>query len=296
LNSAAQLLAQSEKDAEEFLKDYNPKPFAAIVKPTEGAGSVGVVKCNSPDEVRAAVKSTLSEMNVFGKSNEGALVQEFLVGDEYVIDSVTFNGKHKIISMYAYDKRGGDSGFAYYATRLMHPSEKYVKELRAYALGVLDAVGIQNGCCHMEAIYTPRGPVLVETNCRAHGAEGVPCWVAEQCIGHSQMTVYVDGMLDKSSFEKLPDMYNPYSHGSVFHLRSPKTGVVKFINEEVHDKIKQKKSYRGEMLFKKAGDEIKKTEDAMCPGLIFLVNQNQLQLEADYAAMNELNDDFYEIE
>lgn len=297
LNSAGQKLAQSMDDCEEFLKDLKADPFAAIVKPTEGAGSVGVVKCNSPDEVREAVRETLGAINVFGATNEGALIQEFLVGNEYVVDSVTLDGKHKIISMFAYDKRGGDSGFAYWATRLMHPSEDRVKELRDYALGVLDAVGIQNGCCHMEMIFTPRGPVLVETNCRAHGGEGAICWVAEMCIGHSQMTVYADSFLDRKIFDKLPVMYETQRYGSTLHLRAPASGVVKSINKEVHDKIKSMQSYRGEMLFKGEGDDIKQTLDAVtCPGLIFLVNQNQMQLMADYDAINELNDDLFVIE
>ena len=35
-----------------------------------------------------------------------------------------------------------------------------------YTLGVLDTLGIENGCMHSEIKLEPRGPVLIEVNCR----------------------------------------------------------------------------------------------------------------------------------
>ena len=39
--------------AQQFLREYNPTPFKAVVKPVEGAGSDGVSICNSAEEVHA---------------------------------------------------------------------------------------------------------------------------------------------------------------------------------------------------------------------------------------------------
>ena len=39
--------------AQQFLREYNPTPFKAVVKPVEGAGSDGVSICNSAEEVRS---------------------------------------------------------------------------------------------------------------------------------------------------------------------------------------------------------------------------------------------------
>eukprot|EP00493_Phyllostaurus_siculus_P022889 UN23223 len=77
VNAASQLLAKNMDDVGKFLSTITCEPFAAIVKPPEGAGTVGVMKCDSPDEVKSAVEDTLSQCNVFGLENEGALLMEF---------------------------------------------------------------------------------------------------------------------------------------------------------------------------------------------------------------------------
>ena len=35
-----------------------------------------------------------------------------------------------------------------------------------YTFGVLETLGIENGCMHSEIKLEPRGPVLIEVNCR----------------------------------------------------------------------------------------------------------------------------------
>jgi uncharacterized membrane protein YgcG len=51
------------------------------------------------------------------------LVQEFLVGQEYVVDTVSCNGVHKVMAVWRYDKRPTNgAAFVYYRTQLRHCS------------------------------------------------------------------------------------------------------------------------------------------------------------------------------
>ena len=58
-----------------------PRSFKAVVKPVEGAGSDGVLICDSPDEVRKAFASLEGTKNVLGLTNYQVLLQEYLKGD-----------------------------------------------------------------------------------------------------------------------------------------------------------------------------------------------------------------------
>lgn len=108
LNACGQALADSREDVEKFLRE-KPKAdiFKAVVKPVEGAGSDGVFICNSPDEVRAAYRSLEGTKNVLGLTNYSVLLQEYLRGDEYVVDTVSRSGVHKCVAIWKVRSRRG---------------------------------------------------------------------------------------------------------------------------------------------------------------------------------------------
>ena len=95
--------------------------FKAVVKPCEGAGSDGVTICNSKQEVRDAFLKLDGTRNVLGLTTYEVLVQEYLVGDEYVVDTVSRDGVHKCVAIWKYDKRiYNGSPVVYYGARC-HP-------------------------------------------------------------------------------------------------------------------------------------------------------------------------------
>ena len=99
------------------------------------------------------------QRNGIGLINESVLVQEFLVGKEYVIDKVrpppcgrarllldpcpplplhpsqvSRDGVHKLVAIWEYDKRSvNGANFVYYGMRLMRPDLPKCKDMVAYA-------------------------------------------------------------------------------------------------------------------------------------------------------------------
>lgn len=76
-----------------------------IVKPVESAGSDGVKLCKTAEDAQEHFLKLAGEQRKFGAQGAGILVQEFLKGKEYVIDSVSRDGVHKCCMVWLYDKR-----------------------------------------------------------------------------------------------------------------------------------------------------------------------------------------------
>lgn len=111
-----------------------------------------------------------------GAQGGAVLCQEFLVGPEYVVDTVTSAGEHKVTAVWKYDKRpcnGARSvhyvgtpltrplptsstpptgaAFVYFGMLPVPPSEAVAQRLIGYVLPVLDALQIRYGATHGEA-------------------------------------------------------------------------------------------------------------------------------------------------
>ena len=89
--------------------------------------------------------------NGLGLINDGALVQEFLSGKEYVIDKVSKDGVHKLVAIWQYDKRPiNGASFVYFGMKLMDCRSEMFQRMVAYSSAVLDALNIKQGPSHME--------------------------------------------------------------------------------------------------------------------------------------------------
>ena len=78
----------SLKQLRTFCATLPQQPFKCVVKPGMSAGTDDVFLCSSLEDAEVAFERILGKRNGVGLINECALVQEFLVGKEYVIDKV----------------------------------------------------------------------------------------------------------------------------------------------------------------------------------------------------------------
>ena len=287
LNACGQMLAESVDDVERFLRE---KPaastFKAVVKPVEGAGSDGVFICDSPDAVRKAYESLEGTKNVLGLTNYAVLLQEYLRGDEYVVDTVSRSGVHKCVAIWKYDKRMfNGSSVVYFGMRLMPvDAEPQLQTMIDYIFRVLGALGIRNGAIHSEVKLEDRGPVLIEANCRLHGGEGTWAPMAEACLGYSAISALLDAHLDPIAFAALPVTPSAFqAHAMEAKLRSGVSGLLKSIDTSAMKAIRALPSYQSEMLGVAVGKRIELTIDAVTAcGNVNLVNEDLAQLQADY--------------
>lgn len=58
---------------------------------------------------KQVAEELLTATNMFGKCNESVLIQEYLAGEEFVVDTVSVDGEHKVCCFFRYDKRDSKS-------------------------------------------------------------------------------------------------------------------------------------------------------------------------------------------
>lgn len=228
LRSVRQAGGVKFSDVEDFLK---AESYPVVVKPVESLGSEGVKLCNSFDEAKEHFETLTKSEFLGGGAGQPILCQEFLRGEEFVIDQVSRDGVHKTCMVWKYDKRPHNGApFVYFGVLPVDSGSPEARILIPYCRGVLDALGIANGASHAEVMLTPDGPCLVEMNVRAHGGDGNwrPLAVA-LTGGYSQIDATVDSYLDKAKFSTLPNVYpSPFKAvGQEVYLVSNGRGIVK---------------------------------------------------------------------
>merc|ERR1719433_2569765 len=118
--------------------------------------SEDVYLCASQAEVEAAFEVIAGKRNFLNLDNEGALAQEYLDGEEYVVDVTSLGGTHKVAFCWFIDRRRhlGQFNVMFGARLLDYHNDPVAKVIVPYALGVLDALEIKNGASHMELKVT----------------------------------------------------------------------------------------------------------------------------------------------
>ena len=100
LRSIKGKVVKSVEEAIEFYEKENLNKV--IIKPIYGAASVSVKISSNKDELIKNIKEVLGEENVFGDINSELLIQEYIEGVEYIVNTVSSNGKHGVTLIWKY--------------------------------------------------------------------------------------------------------------------------------------------------------------------------------------------------
>lgn len=138
-------------------------PF--MIKSPNSNGSKDVIKINSFEEF---IDKTNMLFNKY--PNTPILIEEFLDGEQYLIETITFNNEIHIIAVIhqeiSFNKRFIITG---YSLMLNLPEEFYTK-LKEAVEYIVRAHGMEYGPCHLEMRYVNENWKLVEVNPRISGA------------------------------------------------------------------------------------------------------------------------------
>jgi biotin carboxylase len=144
--------------------------FPLVVKAPASAGADKVFKCRDMAELEQRVAHVLETPSVFGDFARYALVEEFIRGEEYVVDLVGFgDGTFSVMGCWRYCNL---ESFLKSSIVLLDPDLPVLSPLIEMAMASAEAPGIRLGPVHCEVKNDPlRGPVLIEAGARMCGAD-----------------------------------------------------------------------------------------------------------------------------
>lgn len=284
LDCAKQYLVSTRQELLDRIKDIGSRPI--VLKPVDAMGSEDVRICFDEYEALDAFKTIIRKKNVVGLLNDTVLIQEFLKGEQYVVNAVSIHGNHKVSEIW-HEKRLNIRGVGnIYDYETMIPYEGNVQQkLISYTKKVLTALGVEEGASHTEIIFTDRGPVLVETGARMQG--GIISDPIIKAIGDSHMTMTLRRYLDPVSFlENISTPYVMTKISRVVNLIMTEGGVVKENN--CAKLLATLPSFYMIARTPSIGELVRKTVDLPSKvGHIYLMHDSLSQLDIDYRKIRE---------
>lgn len=246
-----------------------------IVKPLNSAGGEGVRRCHSLEELESAVSEIMStKINMLGFNNQAVIIQQYIEGEEYVVNMVSCEEKHKFCELWRYTRYQRPYGRQLYDAAFLEEFEpKQHADVLAYAMQVVDALGIQYGPSHIEIIKNQQGCYLVEMGARLMGAN-LPFSLLRKCISTSQAYYTVMAYANpRQFFENLETVYKVNKFLMAIFMVSNQSGNIGAVNHvEVIEKLS---SFHSMKLAVQVGDMLKETIDYQtAPGMIYLAHED----------------------
>lgn len=214
---------------EEAIDFYDSESLKEVVlKPTYSSGSVSVRICLNKDEMIKHVEELFNRTNRFGDQITEILVQERIDGEEYVVNTVSNAGIHRITTIWKYSKvKTADGAFIYDSVESVNDLSLGEAEMIEYAYDVADAIGIKYGAVHGEYMIDDNGPVLIEVNCRVMGGH-LPCEFCDKVSGQHETDSTLDSYLNPERFfEKRKERYNLPAYGAFKMFIVPKNLIAR---------------------------------------------------------------------
>jgi biotin carboxylase len=176
--------------------------WPVVVKPTDSAGTDGVLVCQDLAALERNAGSVLGRRTVFGSVNDTVLVEEFLAGQEYMVNTASSDGTHRIVEIWRTVKQRQNGAQVYDYFELVDPRGEEGARIGAPVDAVLDALGYRWGPSHLELIDAPGGVELVESAPRFHG--GVDLSATMRALGGNHITEAIHGLLSPGTFHERP--------------------------------------------------------------------------------------------
>ncbi len=246
------MLIKSHDDIKSAVANFT---FPLIIKPVYGSSSAFVIKIESKRKLEESykyIKRSLSS-NIESALSDGMeiMVEEYIDGDEVDIDILMQNGRMKFGAIS--DNSVTREPF-FVETGRSTPSnlpEKDQEELMNMADEIMEKLGVQNGCIHLEAKMSSKGPIPIEANLRMGGDE------IYSSVKKAWQVDLIEGAVKIALGIHIPKIKNPeepYKYIVSKDFLSDYSGILsKF---DIDPEIKKKKYIEEIKFFKEIGDSV----------------------------------------
>ncbi|MBE6779534.1 MAG: phosphoribosylamine--glycine ligase [Ruminococcaceae bacterium] len=163
-------------DLDAALKYLDTAPIPTVIKADGLALGKGVIIAETREDAKEAVRSMMED-KIFGESGSNVVIEEFLTGPEVSVLSFT-DGKTVVPMVSSMDHKralDGDKGLNTGGMGTIAPNPYYTEAvakecMEKIFIPTINAMNAENrtfkGCLYFGLMLTPKGPKVIEYNCR----------------------------------------------------------------------------------------------------------------------------------
>jgi len=236
-----------DKDAFEVVK--NRVTYPCIMKPTDNAGSRGVVLAHSLEELEAEYSYVVGESR-----KGGVIIEEYMVGNEVSVEVFTIDGEPYVLQVTDKITTGAPHFVEMGHTQPSRLDDKNVAAIKNLAVRAVKSIGIQSGPAHVEIMLTKDGPKMVEIGARM-GGDCITTHLVPLSTGVDMVRSTIENACgQKTNIEPL------FEKGSAIRYFKTKVGIIKSISGV--EKAKAISGVKEIFFVKKVGDTVRNIESS----------------------------------
>ena len=205
-------------DKKDLIKIKHKLSYPCIMKPTDNAGSRGVILVKDECVLEEAFDYSSNE----GRSGS-VIIEEYMTGNEVSVEIIVYKGNVHILSITDKLTTGAphfvELGHNQPSLLPVHDQEK-IKDLASRAV---KAIGLSDGAAHVEIMLTKNGPKMIELGARM-GGDCISTHLVPLSTGIDMIKATIDISLGNE-----PDLKQKYQKGSAIQFITPSNGIVKEI-------------------------------------------------------------------
>lgn len=199
------------------IDDVNIK-FPCVIKPIKGSAKKGVVYCENE-------KSFSQAIDYASKFGQPIMVEEFIDGKEYSVETISYKGKHQIVQI----TRKVTTGFPHFVELEHHQpadiTDNIKESIQRVIAEILTTVGISNGASHIEIKVDGKKIYLIEINPRGGGD-----YISNTLVGLSTDCDYLMDMISVATDEYIFHEIKHTAYCGVLFLNNQNRRIEKYFD------------------------------------------------------------------
>lgn len=199
--------------------------YPCIVKPVHGNGKRGVWFVESPEEFNRI------RMQADYKTGENALVEQYIVGKEYSVETLSFHSHHYIVQV---TEKVSDGAPHFVELGHHQPAEisNECRERISIAIHeILTAVDYTNGASHIEIKVTVQGDIyLIDLNPRG-GGDYISTHLIQLSTNCDFSKEIINIALDRYDASKYP--YKHIAYSGVYFLTKQTECLLRYFEQDI---------------------------------------------------------------
>lgn len=166
--------------------DYARIDYPVFVKPLDASGSRGAAVCYNRQELECQFRNAQS-----WSPTKTVLVEEYLVGREFLLNYIAVNGEFRLISMfdrYKSSDRGSAMNFSNLSIAPSKFIERYYSDVNDRVVNMFKSLGFTDGLIFLQGFCNGNSVTFYEMGCRLGGAYPQ---LEEACLGQNPIDMIV---------------------------------------------------------------------------------------------------------